>query len=114
MHVSREPVVIIQGLLVPLLVLLVPLFHWGEPASGIVNAAILTVGGALAAAFVGVDQLLPLLAGVAKAVLAVFLAFGVDVPETTQAFILAATGVFLSFLGVRPQVTPKSSVSRVV
>lgn len=107
MRFTREPVAIVQGLVVPILLALVLLFHLNDTLTGALNVLIVAVGGAVAAAGVGVDKLLPLLGGLAKAVLAVLLAFGMNVPETTQAFVLTVTSILVAFL-TRPQVTAKA------
>lgn len=107
MRFTREPVAIVQGLVVPILLALVLLLHLSETATGALNVLILAVGGAVAAVGVGVDKLLPLLGGLAKAVIAVLLAFGLHVPEATQAFVLTVISVVVAFL-TRLQVTAKS------
>lgn len=107
MRFTREPVAIVQGLVVPVLLAIVMLFHWSETTSGAVNVLIVALGGAVAALGVGVDALLPLLGGLAKAVIAVLLAFGLHVPEETQAFVLTVVSVVVAWL-TRPQVTAKT------
>ena len=104
---TREPVAIVQALIVPLLIVAVGLFGWPESTVGVVNALILAVGGAVAALGVSVDAFLPLAAGVAKAALAVALAFNMDISEGAQTAILSAISIVVAFL-TRPQVTAKT------
>lgn len=110
MRFSREPVVLVQALIVPLALAVVLLFHWPNTTVGVVNTLIVALGGAVAALGVSVDALLPLLAGLSKAVLAVILAFGLNVPENVQVFVLSAVGIVVAFL-TRPQVTAKTQAS---
>lgn len=107
MQLSREPVAVVQGLLVPLLMAAVLLFHFPDTTVGVVNAALLAIGGFIASVGVSVDAALPLLVGLAKALLAVLLAFGLHVPEVTQVFVLSAISIVVAFFGTRPQVTAK-------
>jgi hypothetical protein len=107
MQFSREPVAIVQGLLVPILMSVVLLFHFPDTTVGVVNAALLALGGFIASLGVGVDAALPLLVGLAKALLSVLLAFGLHVPEVTQTVILTVISIAVAFFSTRPQVTAK-------
>jgi hypothetical protein len=93
---SRFPVASVQGVLVPILIALVPVFGWAEGVSGAVNVALLALGGLVAAFGVSVDAGLPLLTGAAKAVVAAVLAFGVHIPETWQAAGLAILSILVA------------------
>jgi hypothetical protein len=109
MQFNREPVALVQGLLVPIALAVVLLCHLNDNLAGALNTLIMAVGGLVAAVGVAkADAALPLLAGLAKAVLAVLLAWGVDVPETWQTFVLSAVGIVVAYL-TRPQVTAKKS-----
>jgi hypothetical protein len=78
---------------------------------GAANAVILAVAGFLTAAWVSVDAALPALTGLIKAVFALILAFGVNLPESTQVGILAVVaGVFAFF--ERQNVTAKVGPSQ--
>lgn len=106
MQFSREPIAVVQGLLVPILMTVVLLFHWPADTVGIVNAALLAIGGFVASLGVGIDAALPLLTGLGKAVIAVLLAFGLHVPEVTQTVVLTVLSIVVAYL-TRPQVTAK-------
>ena len=106
MQISREPIVLIQGLIIPLLMTIIMLFRWPPETVGVVNAALLAAGGVVAAFGVSVDAVLPLLTGFAKAVLAVALAFGAHVPTEWQATVLGVISVAVAFYS-RTQVTAK-------
>lgn len=106
MLLSREPVILVQAVLVPILLAAVLLFGWSENTVGVVQAAILAIGGAVAALGVGVDALLPLLGGLAKAIIAVFLTFGLPLGAATETFILTVISILVAYL-TRPQVEAK-------
>lgn len=102
---GREPAVFwaMAATLAQALFLLAP---WSDEVHGVINAALLAAAGFLTAAYVSVDAALPALTGLLKAVFAVVLAFGVNLPDTTQVAILAivtAAGAFL----VRREVSAK-------
>jgi hypothetical protein len=104
---GRDPVVIVQALIVPVLLLAVGLFGWTENTVGVVQAAILAVGGFVAALGLSKDAALAALSGVVKAILALMLTFEVPISEGLQTFILGVVAVVVSFFGVRPQVEAK-------
>lgn len=99
---GREPVMTISTV-VALLVALLPVFGWSTATVGTVAAALVVLGGAVEAALVSVDRLLPLLVGVAKAVLAAVASFGLQVPDNHVAALMAVLTV-LAGLQVRKQV----------
>lgn len=107
MKLSREPVMIVQALIVPLIIALIPLTGWAGHTVGVVNAVVLAAGGIVAALGVSVDAALPLVSGFAKAVLAVVLAFNVPLSEGTQTAILTVVSIVVAFV-TRPQVTAKT------
>lgn len=115
--VRREPVVVVDALLVPILLAATLLFAWPENVVGVVQAAILALGGFVAAVGIGKDAALAALSGLAKAVLAVLLTFGVPISESWQTFVLTVVSVVVAFL-TRPQVEakvqPVSGVPRVL
>lgn len=104
--VKREPVMVVEALLVPILLAATLLFAWPEETVGIVQTAILAIGGFVAALGVGKDAALAVLGGLAKAVLATLLTFGVPITEQWQTFILTVVSVVVAFL-TRPQVEAK-------
>lgn len=87
---------------------------WDMETQGVVNAALAALGGVVVAVFVQRDKILPAVVGFAEAVLAVTLAFNVDVSPEAQSSVLAlvtvATGFFVRQNVVAP--VPAEAVSR--
>lgn len=109
MNISREPVALVQALLVPILLALVLALPLGETLSGALNAVVLGIGGIVAA--FGVqrwDAVLPLLGGLAKSVIALVLAFGIHLAENYQTLILSVLSIIVAYL-TRPQVEAKAT-----
>lgn len=80
-----------------------------ESQQGLVNAVIVAGAGFATAAMVSVDAALPALAGVIKAVFALLLGFGLNVPDTTQVAVMAlvtAVGAFFVRQNVVAPVRP--------
>jgi hypothetical protein len=102
---GREPAVF-WGLVAVLLQSIALLLPFNADTQGAINAATLALAGFLTAAMVSVDAALPALVGLLKAVFAVLLAFGTNVPESTQVGILAVVTALGAFF-VRQQVTSK-------
>ena len=102
---GREPAVF-WNMCASVVMAVLLLFPWSDEVHGVVNAAVLAVAGFATAAMVSVDAALPALAGVIKAVFAVLLAFGTDVPVSAQVAILAVVSAVGSFW-VRQQVTSR-------
>lgn len=88
---------------VALLIAVLPVFGWSSATVGTVAAALVVLGGAASAALVSVDRMLPLLVGVAKAVLAVVAAFGLHVPDNWISALMAVLTV-VGGLATRAQV----------
>lgn len=99
---GREPVMTISTI-VALLIALLPVFGWPAETVGAVAGALVLAGGALEAALVSVDRALPLLVGVAKAVLAAVAAFGLNIPDNHVAALMAVLTV-VAGLATRAQV----------
>jgi hypothetical protein len=99
---GREPVVTVSTV-VALLIAVLPVFGWSTEVTGTVAGALVVLGGAVEAALVSVDRVLPLLVGVGKAVLAVVAAFGVHLPDNWVSAIMALLTV-IAGLAVRQQV----------
>lgn len=99
---GREPVMTISTI-VALLIAVLPVFGWSGQTVGAVAAALVLAGGAAEAAMVSVDRALPLLVGVAKAVLAAVASFGVHLPDNHVAALMAALTV-VAGLATRAQV----------
>lgn len=102
---GREPVVITT--LLSSILQLVNMFwlHWSDNQTAVVNGAIAVVLGAVATGLVSTDRLLPLLTGVAQAILNVGLAFGLPWSADKVGAVLAVVTAFVAIWGVRPQVT---------
>lgn len=107
---GREPVLTVS-LVVALLLAILPVFGWNTEQVGAVAAALVFIGGALEAALVRVDRLLPFLVGIGKAIGAVIVAFGLHVPDNYVAAIMAVLTV-VAGLQVRQQVVPRKSPHR--
>lgn len=101
---GREPIITVSTI-VALLIAVLPIFGWSTEVIGIVAGALVVIGGAVEAALVSIDKLLPLLVGVAKAVLAAVAAFGVHVPGNWVVALMAVLTV-VAGLKVRDQVVP--------
>lgn len=111
MNVKREPVALVQGLLVPILLAIIMALPLSAELSGALNAVIVGAAGLVAAFGVARwDAVLPLLGGLAKAVIALILAFGIHMPETYQTLTLSIIAITVAFL-TRPQVEAKASAS---
>lgn len=100
--VGREPVMTVSTV-IALLIAVLPIFGWTSEIVGTVSAALVVLGGAVSAALLSIDRLLPLLVGVGKAVLAVVAAFGLHVPDNYVAALMAVLTV-VGGLVTRPQV----------
>lgn len=102
---GREPAVFwaMAATLIQALLLLAP---WDDQLHGVANAVVLAAAGFATAAMVSVDAALPALAGLIKAIFALVLAFGIDVPANLQVGILAIVAAAGAFL-VRQNVTAK-------
>ena len=100
---GREPAVAF-ALLAVVINSAMPLTSWSGETQSLVQGAVLALAGFGAAAFVSVDAALPALVGLVKATIAVAVGFGLHVPDTTQAAILAIITAIGAFF-VRTQVT---------
>jgi predicted outer membrane lipoprotein len=104
---GREPVVIATLLASALQLINALWLHWDNEQTAAINAAIAVVLGAVAAALVSVDKLLPLLAGVAQALITVGAVFGYHLSADATAGLMALISALIAFLGVRPHVSAK-------
>lgn len=102
----REPAVFLG--LVAALVQLVSamIFPLTDEQQGVLNGLAFVVAGVIVAATVSLDRALPLLVGLAQAVVAVGLAFGWELDPTAQsaalAFVAAVTALFVRTQVVAP------------
>jgi formate hydrogenlyase subunit 3/multisubunit Na+/H+ antiporter MnhD subunit len=103
---GREPVVITTLLATLLQLLNAFVLHWTDDRTAAINAAIAVILAALATALTSVDRALPLLSGVAQALLTVGATFGFHLSADKTTALMAVIAAFLAFRGVRPQVTP--------
>lgn len=106
---GREPAVF-WGLVAVLLQSVALLLPFTPEVQGGVNAAALALAGFLTAAMVSVDAALPALVGLLKALFAVLLAFGTNIPEPTQVGILAVVTALGAFF-VRQNVVSRVAAS---
>lgn len=106
MPVRRDPVVLTQALIVPILMALSLLLHLNVEVQSYADAALLAVGGFVAAAFVAVDAALPALAGLVKAVFSLLAGLGLHLDPTIQITVMSVIGAVTAFY-VRTQVTAK-------
>lgn len=113
MRLTREPVALVQALLVPIFLAIILALPLDGGLSGALNAVVTGVGGLIAA--YGVqrwDAVLPILGGFAKSVIALVLAFGIHLAENYQTLILSVVSIVVAYL-TRPQVTAKVQPSTV-
>lgn len=104
---GREPVVLWMAIVTPLIQLVSAfIFPLNDEQQGVLNGAFAVVLGFVAMLAVSVDRALPMLAGVVQALIAVGLAFGMDLDPETQTAILAVVAGLVGFF-VRTQVSPK-------
>lgn len=105
MRLTREPAVTLLGLLVPVVMAITAfLFEGNSEVAGVINAAAVAIAGAVTAALVRSDRLLPALVGAVQALFAVATAFGLDWSAEQQALVLAPIALALSIV-VRDRVT---------
>ena len=102
---GREPVMAVATV-VSLVVAGLPVFGWSSEVTGSVSAAVVAIGGAVAAGLVSADRALPLLVGMGQAVVAAAASFGVHLPEGHVSALLAVLAI-LGGLATRPQVSAK-------
>lgn len=104
-RIARDPSVLLTSVIVPAVIAVSAFAFEASPAwQGAVNAAATAVAGAIVAVWVRSDQQLPLLTGAAQSVLALILAFGVDMDTTQQAGIMAVVAGIAGYV-VRDRVT---------
>lgn len=107
---NREPVVIFQALVVPALIALSLVFGFTTETQSLVDAALLALGGFVAAVGVSIRSALPLLSGLVKAVIALLLGLGLEVPANWQAALMGVIAVAVAYF-VQSQVTAKGDVT---
>lgn len=105
MILGREPAVF-WAMVATLLQAVLLLFPLSVDVQGTANAVILALAGFATAAMVSVDAALPALTGLIKAVFALVLSLGMNLPDTTQVGILAVVTALGAFF-VRQNVVAK-------
>lgn len=104
---GREPALLYVGLLAPAVQMIAAFFLVTDPAvQGAVNAVAVALAGAITAALVKSDQLVPALTGLAQAGIALVLAFGVALSAEQQATVMTFVGVVVAII-VRDRVTAR-------
>jgi len=94
--VGRDPVFTVQTVVA--LVLAVTLFfNFSTDIQALVTAVVVALGGVVAAWMVAAEKALPLLEGLAKAVLALVAGLGVDIPANVQAGVFAVLAVVTAY-----------------
>lgn len=90
---SREPALLYIGLLAPVVQALAAFVFGADPhLQGAVNALAVALAGAITAALVRADNLVPMIVGAFQAVLALILALGVALSSEQQAAVMVAVG----------------------
>lgn len=107
---NREPVVVFQALVVPALIAFSLIFGFSTDTQSLVDASLLALGGFVAAVGVSVRSALPLLSGLVKAVLALLLGLGLDVPANWQAAVMGVIAVAVAYF-TQSQVVAKGNVT---
>ena len=104
---GREPALIMAVLSAAVSALATFAFTWTDTQVGVLNTVL---GAAFGLAAVGLksDRTLPLLLGLAEAILFAALAFGVDLDAKQQSVILMLVSTVAAVLFVRPQVVAKT------
>lgn len=103
---GREPSAAIATV-VAILIALLPVFNWTGDQAGAAAGLLTIIGGAVTAALVSVDKLLPLLVGVGQAVVAVAVSFNLNIPDNYVTAGMAVLSVIAGLAVTRPQVSPK-------
>lgn len=101
---GREPVVITTLLATILQLVNAFWLHWSDDQTAAINGGISVVMAVVATGFTSVDRILPLLSGVAQALITVAIAFGWHVSADKVTAIMAVISAFVALFGVRPQV----------
>lgn len=94
--VGRDPVFTVQTVVAAVLALTLFL-NLSPELQGLVTAVVVAIGGVVSAWLVAAEKALPLLEGVAKAVLALIAGLGIDVPANIQAGVFALLSVVTAY-----------------
>lgn len=94
---AREPALLYVGLLAPVIQAVAAFVFDATPGvQGAVNAVAVALAGAITAALVRADNLVPAITGAFQAVIALVLAFGVDWSAEQQAGLMIAIGAIVA------------------
>lgn len=106
--ITAEPAMLWMAVIAPLIQLVsafvLPL---NTDQQGVLNGLAAAIVGIIVAVAVDVHKALPLLTGLAQAVISVGLAFGLHLAPEAQGALLALVAAVVALFGVRPQVTVK-------
>jgi hypothetical protein len=107
--VRREPAVFLALLASLVQIISSFIFPITDEQQSLLNGAFAVIAGGITAAMVGLDKLLPLLAGIVQAVLSVAVGFGLEMTNEQQSILMAFVAALVGIWGVRPQVEAKIS-----
>ncbi len=108
MRISREPALLLIGVLAPLAQLILSFTPWSLGVITGLNAVAVAVAGLLTALFLRAAELVPALTGLGQAVLVLVLGFGLAVSPEQQTLYMTVVGLVVAAF-VRTQVTPKAN-----
>src|SRR5262245_58072317 len=106
--VGRDPIFVVQSVVAALLALTL-FFNFNPTVQSLVTAVVVAAGGVVAAWLVAAEKALPLLEGLARAVLALIAGLGIAVPANVQAGVFALLSVLAGFWLRGQVVAPVSS-----
>ena len=101
---GREPALITALLSSAIAVVSAFVFPLSSEQQGVLNAAVVAIMGFVAAALIEREKLVAAITGLAKAVLAVAIAFGLHWTPEQQGVIITFVSLAAALLGIRPQV----------
>jgi len=101
---GREPAVIMAFIASAIAVFSSFIFPLSDTQQGVLNAADVALFGLITATLVAHEKLLPAITGLAKAVVAVAISFGLHWSPEQQGLVLTLVATAAALLGVRPQV----------
>lgn len=107
MRLSREPALLLIGVIAPLAQLLLSFAPWQAGVVTGLNATAVAAAGVLTAVFLRRDQLVPALTGAGQAVIVLVLGLGLAVSPDQQALFMTVVGLVVAAF-VRTQVEPKT------
>lgn len=94
--IGRDPVFTVQSAVAAVLAITL-FFNLSTDIQALVNAVVVALGGVVAAWMVAAEKALPLLEGLAKAIIALIVGMGIDVPANVQAGVFALLAVVTAY-----------------